>query len=204
MAPLLTLLQLRYRMPALPAHDPTLPTLATCGTMTIESGGILNSAAGAQLTITGAEGAWSNQGGTFNAGTSTIVFNNSGATMAGSSDFNNITIDAGAVLILQNNTYLGITGTLTNNGTLRTIENGATTVEYKGGDQTVVVPNPATNSYSTLILSGSGTKTMPVTALNIVGDFTMSGTATATAGAAMTIGRKCNHWSWFCLYYRKL
>jgi hypothetical protein len=169
------------------AHDPTLPTLATCSTISLESGAILNATAGAELTVNGPTGAWSNQGGTFNAGTSTVVFKNSGATMAGSTDFNNITIDAGAILVLQNNTYLGVAGTLTNNGPLRTVISGVTTVEYKGGSQTVVVPNPATNRYSTLILSGSGTKTMPITDLNIEGNFTMSGTATATAGAAMTI-----------------
>jgi uncharacterized beta-barrel protein YwiB (DUF1934 family) len=88
--------------------DLTLPAIATCGTMTIESGGILNSSSGAQLTINGGAGAWSNTGGTFNAGTSTIRFNNAGATIAGSSGFNNIIINSAAALVLQNNTYLGI------------------------------------------------------------------------------------------------
>ncbi len=167
-------------------HDPTLPTLAACGTMTIENGGILNAVAGAQLTITGAEGAWSNLGGTFNAGTSTIVFNNADAEMAGSSDFHNMTIDPGATLTLEINTYVGITGTLVNNGIFGKVDKGFTTIEYKGEDQTVIVPNPTTNRYHNLILSGSGTKTMPATTLTIKGDFTTSGTASATAGAAMT------------------
>jgi hypothetical protein len=167
-------------------NDPTLPTQAICGKINIESGGIVNAVNGAQLTITGANGAWSNTGGTFNAGTSTVVFKNSGATMTGSSDFNNITIDYGATLELQNNVYLGITGTLANNGTLGTIESGNTTVEYKGGDQEVVAPT--NNSYSTLILSGTGTKTMPVTALTIEGDFFLSDTASATAAASIVVG----------------
>jgi hypothetical protein len=168
-------------------RDPNLPNITACSTINLESGAILNANAGAQLTLLGGAGSWTNSGGIFNAGTSTIVFKNSGATMAGSTDFNNVTIDAAAVLVLQNNTYLGISGVIANNGPLRTVIGGVTTVEYKGGDQTVVVPNPATNRYSTLILSGNGTKTMPGAALNIEGNFTMSGTATATAGAAITI-----------------
>jgi hypothetical protein len=172
---------------AITIHDPNLPNITACSTISLESGAILNANAGAQLTLLGGAGAWTNSGGIFNAGTSTIVFKNSGATMAGLTDFNNITIDAGAVLVLQNNTYLGISGFIANNGPLRTVIGGVTTVEYKGGDQIVVIPNPATNRYSTLILSGSGTKTMPGAALNIEGNFNMSGTATATAGAAITI-----------------
>ncbi|MCX6266150.1 MAG: T9SS type A sorting domain-containing protein [Bacteroidetes bacterium] len=167
--------------------DPTIPALARCGTLIIESGGILNASNGAQLTIAGAGGAWNNHG-TFNPGAnSTIVFTNANATMDGTSDLNNLTINTGAVLFLENNAYLGITGTVTNNGTWRTVIKGATTVEYKGGNQTVVVPNPATNRYYNLILSGSGTKTMPGTALAVYGDFTISGTATAIAGAALAV-----------------
>ncbi len=166
-------------------NDPSLPTLATCGTISIESGGIVNAVTDAVLIINGAAGAWSNLG-TFNPCNSTIVFKNINGTMTGLSDFYNLTTDAGSVLTLENNTYIGISGTLTNAGTIRTVVNGTTTVEYKGGDQTVVVPNRETNRYSTLILSGSGTKTMPATALNIAGDFYISGTATTTSAADMT------------------
>lgn len=168
------------------SHDPTIPTLAICGTMTIEPGGIVNAVDGAQLNITGADGAWNNTGGTYNAGTSTVIFKNSGATMAGSSDFNNITIDSTASLVLQNNAYLGITGILTNNGELGTVESGTTTVEYKGGNQSVATPT--NNSYSTLILSGSGNKSMPATALTIEGDFFLSDTASTTAVASIVVG----------------
>lgn len=167
--------------------DLALPNIATCGSITLENGAILNANSGAQLTINGGDNAWNNKGGTFNAGTSTLIFKNAGATMAGSSDFYNVTINSGATLALKNNAYLGISGTLTNNGTLMTVDRGVTTVEYKGGDQTVVVPNPNTDRYSSLILSGSGTKTMPSPALSIYGDFTLSGTVTATAGSALTI-----------------
>jgi len=168
-------------------YDPEIPAVATCGTMKIESGGILNAAIGSQLTVNGADGAWSNLG-TFNPGSnSTIVFKNANAVMDGSSDFNNLIIYTGAGLSLENNTYMGITGTVINHGTIYAVEEGATTIEYKGGFQTVAVPNSATNRYSTLILSGTGTKTMPGTAFTIQGDFSVSGTASATAGNSLTI-----------------
>ncbi len=76
--------------------DPTIPAIATCGTITLESGGVLNSDDGALLTINGAEGAWSNLGGTFNAGTGTVIFANGNesdtVTIAGTSNFYNLTV----------------------------------------------------------------------------------------------------------------
>jgi hypothetical protein len=91
-----------------------------------------------------------------------------------------------------------IAGSMNNNGVWRTVIGGTTTVEYNGGNQTVVIPNPSTNRYSNLILSGSGTKTLPSSDLDIYNDFTLSGTASATIPAAMTvagnlsIGSSCN------------
>ena len=57
------------------------------------------------------------------------------------------------------------------------------TVDYAGAAQTV-----SNEAYGNLSLSGSGTKTMPGTAMTTAGDFTMSGTASATAGAAINVG----------------
>jgi len=60
---------------------------------------------------------------------------------------------------------------------------GATsTCNYAGTAQTV-----SNESYGNLTLSGSGTKTMPSSSLAVAGNFTMSGTASATAAAAMTV-----------------
>ena len=80
-----------------------------------------------------------------------------------------------------------IAGTLTNNGIFRAgFENN--TIEFNGAGQVVINPNGATPGYYNLILSGSGTKTMPGTALSVAGDFSMSGSASATAGAALSVG----------------
>jgi len=166
-------------------NDPIAHDGATCGTLTIQTGGILNTAANAQVTVNDASGAWSNQGGTFNAGSSTVIFTDENATMNGTTFFNNVTVNSGAVLSLDLNTVMGIEGTITNNGTWKPVFAGATTVIYNGAGQTVINPNGSTPGYYNLILSGSGTKTMPGTALAIYGDFTMSGTVSATAGAAI-------------------
>ena len=56
------------------------------------------------------------------------------------------------------------------------------TVDYYGTNQTVTA-----ETYGHLNLSTSGTKTMPATPLTTQGNFTMSGTASATAAAALTV-----------------
>lgn len=169
-------------------YDPELPAspIGTVKKLRLAPGSILNGGTGGILTVSGGDGAWLNQG-TFNPGTSTVTFTDALATYAGNTDFYNLILDPGCILNMVHGSYIGITGTMTNNGTWRTVINGHTTVEYKGDDQTVVVPNPSTNRYSTLILSGTGIKTMPSTALHIVGDFTMAGSASTTAAAGLTI-----------------
>lgn len=166
----------------------TIPIIATCGSIKLESGAILNTSSGAELTINDGEGAWANQGGTLNPGNSTIGFNNSAATMSGSTDFYNLYMDIGAVLMLENSTYIGISGILTNNGKINTISSGATTIDYKGGDQTIVIPDRDSYKYSTLMLSGSGTKIMPDEPIQIIGNFDLSGSASTTSKYDLTVG----------------
>jgi hypothetical protein len=60
---------------------------------------------------------------------------------------------------------------------------GATsTVEYAGTNQTV-----SNESYGSLVLSGSGTKTMPGTAMTIAGNLSVLGSSSAAASAGLTI-----------------
>jgi hypothetical protein len=169
------------------SNDPTLPDATEIKSLTIEAGGILNSVDSAQFTINGGSGAWIINGGAFNAGTSTVIFTNPAATISGVMDFYNVTINSGAGLSLGSVGTMRIGGTMTNNGTWNVATFMHNIIEYNGGSQTVLNPNGPTSGYHHLILSGSGTKTMPGTVLNIRDDFVLSGTATATAGAAMTI-----------------
>jgi hypothetical protein len=81
-------------------NDPFLPVIATCGTITLENNAILNSQPEAELTLNGASGVWSNQGGTFNALNSKIIITNPAATINGTTNFANLTINIGASLTI--------------------------------------------------------------------------------------------------------
>ncbi|MCX6740513.1 MAG: peptidoglycan-binding protein [Candidatus Parcubacteria bacterium] len=172
-------------------NAPILNPVLAVGRLTLNSGAILNTAVGyaSTVTISGGSGAWSDNGGTFNAGTgatgSTIIFTNAGATISGVTEFYNVMIDPGAAVTMGSGGTMRIGGTMTNNGTWRAAQLSGTTVEYNGAGQTVLNPNGLTPGYDNLILSGTGGKTMPATTLSILGDFTMSGSASATAAGVI-------------------
>lgn len=96
------------------------------------------------------------------------------------------TLNAGKNFVMQANTQFNLTGTSTmvavSGAGTRTFD-ATSTVNYGGANQVVTA-----DAYGNLTLSGSGTKTMPATAMTVAGDFSMSGTATATAAAAITVG----------------
>jgi hypothetical protein len=168
-------------------NDPTLPASTAIGSITIQSGGIVNGGTGTSLTIDGAAGAWSNFG-SFNPGTSTVTFTNAAATMSGTTDFNNVSVANGSTLNLGTNNIMRITGNLTLTGSAVLIASTTdNSVEFNGAGQSVILPNGSTPGYHSLILSGSGNKTMPSSAMTVYGDFTMSGSASATAENALTI-----------------
>lgn len=95
---------------------------------------------------------------------------------------------AGSTWTNAANSTLNILGPLLATGTLDA-EANPNTINYSGAGQTVKLPNGTTpNTYYHLSLSGSGTVTMPGTALSILGNFTTSGTESTTAAAALTVG----------------
>jgi hypothetical protein len=164
---------------------PSLTAPTTINSMSIENGGTLNSGT-YTLTIAGTTSAWINMG-TFNAETGTVVFTGNGADLSGTTDFYNLTINAVGRLNAQDGSVTGIAGAVTNSGIWSTVSSGITTVNYNGGDQAVVIPDASTNRYYNLILSGSGTKTLPATPFTVLGDLIMSGTATATETSTLTV-----------------
>ena len=168
-------------------NSPILPTSTEIKTLTIESAGVINSVGSPQLTVNGANGAWSNVGGTFNPGTGNVTFTNTAATYSGNTTFNNLTISNGSTLWMSDGSTVKLNGTVTNSGTWRTVINGETSVEYAGGAQNIVIPDPGNNKYYNLTLSGTGTKTLPETNLQIIGDFTISGSANITTSADLSI-----------------
>jgi hypothetical protein len=162
--------------------SPTLPSTTEIKTLTIDASGVLNASPSAQLTINVGSSALINYGGMFNPSTSKVLFTGTDATITGTINFFDVTTTAGKVLWLTNGSTMRIAGTMDNQGTWRTVVGGPTTVEYNGGDQTVVIPNAATNRYYNLTLSGSGIKTMP-TGLTIYGVLSMEGTASMSGTA---------------------
>lgn len=159
--------------------DPTTTT-ASVKSISISNGGILNG--GGTLTVVKTSGAaWMNDGGTFNPGSGTVAFTGSGATLGGSTTFNNVSVGSGATLQLSAGSELKIAGTLTLTGSLdaTTFDN---TVEFNKstGGQTI---NPI--NYNNLKVSNtSGTTTISGT-VGVSGLFTPGGQAYTVTGSTV-------------------
>ena len=144
-------------------------------------------------------------------GVSSIVYNNlkvnntsasgatPGAAITGTNVTGNVTVETGTLdnsgnaitlastklFAVQNSATFKLSGT----STMVTVSGGGTktfgatsTVDYAGAAQTVT-----NETYGHLSLSGSSTKTMPNTAMTVAGNFSMSGTTTATALANLIV-----------------
>lgn len=153
-------------------NDPTLNPSVLLGSLNIDAGGILNAPNNSQFTINNGAGAWINNG-IYNpgAGTSTVIFTSTDATIAGSTNFNNITINSGATLRPLTNNVMQIAGSFTLNGSFSSgsIEN---TVIYSGTNQTVVNPNTGLQAYHNLIINGTGA--IFPSSLNITDNLTLN------------------------------
>lgn len=157
-------------------------TITCCGSgtftynnVTIASNTTLNHTAG---TIN-VKGNWTNNG-TFTASTGTVTFNKSGIqTLAGSTTFNNVTVNSGSTLQLAANGNFGYKGTFTLNGTFDAITNSNTTVTI-AGTTAQQLPTGATTLRNLTINSGASLSA-PST-LSIRGNFSNSGTFTHNSG----------------------
>lgn len=153
-------------------NDPTLNPSVLLGSLNIDAGGILNAPANSQFTINNGAGAWINNG-IYNpgSGTSTVIFTSPDATIAGSTNFNNITINSGATLRPLTDNVMQIAGTFTLNGNFSSgaIQN---TVIYSGTNQTVINPNSGLLAYHNLIINGTGA-VFP-SSLNITDNLTLN------------------------------
>jgi hypothetical protein len=140
----------------------------------------INNTAGVTLTAsTSLTGDLTVSSGTFDLGANSANRSSSGGTL---------TLGAGTTL------KIGGTGSLPSNYATHSISTSST-VEYNGANQTVAALNSSQN-YGTLIISGSGTKTLAGN-IGIVNDLTISGgtfdlgtfTANRTAaGGSLTLG----------------
>ncbi len=177
------------------AHSSATGAKTHVGAVTINSSGSWTNAGNAAFTL---QGGLTHNGSTFTSGTGVYTFDINNQSVGGSSalTISNVTVTG---IILTNNstnftasTALSGTGELLQ-GTSATLKIGGTsgvttltatanlnTVDYNGAAQTV-----RAIIYHHLSLSGSAAKTMPGSTLTLNGNFTMSGTCTATALAAI-------------------
>ncbi|KAF0201640.1 MAG: hypothetical protein FD170_2497 [Bacteroidetes bacterium] len=182
----------------IPANTPSPAKLSDGVTrqvksITIQPGGQMLGGTNSTLEVFGAlevnngTVSWENAG-SFEAGTSTVVFTNTNASIAGNTVFYNLSVpNSTSSLLLMNGSRTYVSGAFSKHSSaiFDAIFDGPTTFGYSGGDQQVFLP--ADNEYYHLELSGSGTKTMPGTAMSILGDFTVAGTASATASNSLNI-----------------
>ncbi|MFO7524893.1 MAG: T9SS type A sorting domain-containing protein, partial [Ignavibacteriaceae bacterium] len=168
-------------------YSPLLPVSAECKSVQIESGGVLNAAAGGgTLSLSGADLAWNvASGGTFNAGTGTVAFTSTEGTISidGTTSFHNLTIAAGTTLQPSANSYTGVSGVLSIDGVLSGYTND-NVIEFNGTDQNI--PNPEGSKYHNLIIGGTGTKTFPAN-LYVAGGLTNNGTIDAVTNSSTLI-----------------
>jgi hypothetical protein len=178
------------------SNDAVLPTgNTTINTISIENGGILIMGNNSITIQNSLSGGWEDQNPLGNdPETSKVIFTRKNTVISGYGRFYNVEIfsDASYIGDITNQTgsTMQIAGSITKTG-LGTgkwyADVSGATIEYNGGDQTVLVPdgNP---QYHNLIFSGTGTKTLPSSALTLHGNLKISGTASATASETINIG----------------
>ncbi len=172
------------------SNYPSLTALsnAEVGTIEISSGASIT-ANSYELVVSGSGGAWINNG-TFNAGTGNVKFDHGVpteiVTVSGATSFYNLEIYSNTTIQPVSGCYVSIAGAGIGYSTslvdFSIINN---TVEWNGANQSIINP---TGGYYNLIISGSGTKTMPITALSIQDEFIIKGTASVTAGESISVG----------------
>ncbi len=148
------------------------------GSILIKEGGVLHGEDGT-LIITGGPqsngglGSWVNQG-TFNPGTSTVIFDNSNATLSGENKFYNLSVNTGKSLTIQANSVDTILNVLTNNGTLNASTN-ENTIVFAGEGQYIPIPNggPASYYHLTIAQQNSGVA-IPEGGLDLRGNLVIS------------------------------
>lgn len=159
-------------------YTASVPVGASCKSVIVKAGATLNTVSDATLTLTGFNQVWGVEStGTFNAGNSTVTFDhavvNEVSSNSGATTFYNLTITTGTKWRVGVDSYVGITGTFTNNGQVAAATY-TNTFEYLGSNQTIPEPNGNTPGYHDLIISGSGTPVFPSAGnpLYIAGDLT--------------------------------
>jgi hypothetical protein len=170
-------------LPVLPAEDITIQSitigkdipLIALGDFTITATGVMGG------------GAWEDVNGSFNPNGHTVTFTGIGATLIGTTSFYDVVIENEASIINVEGNHMKINHEVIKNGSGEWNPNlFNTTVEYNGSNQTILA-NGSGSYYHHLILSGSGSKTLPNTTMTIDGTLTLADSAIVTANAPLAI-----------------
>lgn len=171
----------------------TASSNALANSIEMESGASIT-ANSYDIKVSGAGGAWINYG-TLYPGTGKVLFDHGVVgeivTVSGITNFYDIEVAPNTTMQPVPGNVLRIAGAGIADATsvvdFSTINN---TVEWNGGNQTIVNPNGISDNsgYFKLILSGSGTKTMPTTDMSISDELKLDGTVSVTAQSSLTIG----------------
>lgn len=177
------------------AHSSAVGTKIYSSRVTVEPGGVWTNAGNAAITF---NGGLTHNGATFSSGNGVYTFgaNNQTVESVGPLTINSMTVNG--VILTNNSVSLTVATALNGTGELRQ-ETGAilnlggsvgistlsaatspNTINYTGAAQAV-----KSAIYHHLTLTGSGTKSLPASSLTINGDFTLTGSAAAVAGASI-------------------
>jgi len=169
--------------------DPVLQETVDIQALSLEQGALFTLDYDIKVNGGGVVGAgtWNDVSGGLSPNGKTVTFTGLGATISGNTVFHNIEIGNGASLTNQLGCTMKISGTVIKTGTGKWYTDiYDNTVEYNGTAQTIILTD-GLESYYNLLLSGSGIKTLPPSALILKNNFSMSGTAAATALASIVV-----------------
>ncbi|MFY0481317.1 fibronectin type III domain-containing protein [Flavobacterium sp. PLA-1-15] len=152
-------------------NDPLINNPTLVGSVNILAGGIVNTPVNSQMTVNNGAGAWINNGNYVASTGNTVTFTNLDATIAGTTNFRNITIPSGAGLRPLTGNTMRISGVFTRVGIFSpgAVEN---TVEFNGSVQTIPSLTTGLAAYNNLIISGTSAN-IPTT-LNVTGNLTLN------------------------------
>jgi hypothetical protein len=172
--------------------DPNIYTseLTITGTQQVKSfeireNGVVNGGIEDTLILNGSGQSWINNG-TFNPGTSNVIFNGSDADLIGTTEFYDVTVNNGKSLTILENSTTSIAGTLTNSGTLDATTN-ENTVIYTGDYQYVSQPNGTTPGYYHLTIDVNSDEVYAQEPITTKGDLTILNGAFLMEGNALEI-----------------
>ena len=180
---------LSYAYPYRNLYSNVIPAVAK--SIKIESGASI-SVDTFTITVSGATGAWLNNG-TFTPGTGNVIFNNGSTsntvTLSGTTDFYNLTVAANTKIQPATSSVNNVAGAITaGSGSILDFTTNVNTFGYNGVSQTVINPNGSTPGYYHLNINGTGTSALPSGNLNIIGDFTNNGTVANNSGTVILNG----------------